>query len=105
MATLLEKYHASRADSDLRKKVEAALVDIANVIRGEDAGTANHAARLAWANGFLFDSGKVADGVQRGVVACIANPTIGANPAAATDNDITFVITNAATDIALASGA
>ena len=37
------------ADSTLKNKVEVACIVAAEAIRGEDAGTTNHANRLVWA--------------------------------------------------------
>jgi len=48
MATLLEIYN-KRNDSGLRNRVQAACLLQAKEIVLEDAGTPNHAERLAWA--------------------------------------------------------
>jgi hypothetical protein len=48
MATYTELYKLALEDSVLRNKITTACIIAAEAIRGEDAGTANHANRLIW---------------------------------------------------------
>lgn len=54
MATLLELW-ALLTDGTLAQKVSAACLVVAEQIRVEDSGTANHANRLLWAKSALQD--------------------------------------------------
>jgi len=65
--------------------VAKAAYDILN----EDAGTANHANRVIWANQTLADAKSKAEQMMWGLV---TNATIAAAGDAATDNDIQFVV-------------
>lgn len=49
MATYVELYGLAQTDSVLRQKVTVACIVAAEAIMAEDAGTANHANRLIWA--------------------------------------------------------
>lgn len=101
MATLIEKWHARRADSNLAKQVESAVFAAAYDVRNEDALTPNHATRLAWALAVRdLDGVELEKSVKQGLMACLDNPTIGGNPDAATDNDVQFVINSAVNDLA-----
>ena len=52
---LVDVYHAAVADSQVRQRVIGAALVAAGNIRGEAAGTANHANRLLWANALSAD--------------------------------------------------
>jgi len=54
MATYAELLTAAE-DDNLTKKARVAVIIAADVVRAESAGTANHAARLAWASRALQD--------------------------------------------------
>ena len=59
MATYAELLAASQ-DEGLQKKVRVACVIAAEAVRTEDVGTANHAARMAWAKLVYADPASVA---------------------------------------------
>lgn len=104
-ADLLNFWSAWRADSNLRKRVESALILAANDIRNEGAGAPNHAARLAWAEGILFDTAKLAPAVERGTLACLLDGGIATDPDLATDAAIRNVVNGVAGVMALQPGA
>ena len=105
MATLLQLYHARRADSTLRQRVESAVLLAARDIRNESDQTANHAERLAWANAVRAQTAALATAVDHATLACVENATIGANPDGATDNDIQFVVGSVVNQMAGVEGA
>lgn len=92
MATLLEKWEFLHSDSTLPKRVESAILKASYDVINEGSGTANHAARLAWANSVRLSPAELAASMTQGVMACLDNPTIQQDPLNATDNDIQFVI-------------
>lgn len=100
MATLLELYDARRQDGPLPKRIESAILKAAYDIRNEDPQVVGHAGRLAWANAVRTDQSERAMSVEQGLILCLENPTIGANPSAATDNDIQFMINSSVYDLA-----
>lgn len=104
MATLLELYYARRADSDLPKRVESAILKAAYDVRNEGPEYPGHEARIAWANAVRSDTAARALAVEQGVIACLENPVIGANPDASTDNDIQFVVNSSVSPMAGAGG-
>ena len=71
MATLQEIY-TKLNDSGLRNRVEAACLLEAKAIVTEDAGTANHAERLAWAKRLVAGGGAAQDAAQQMMHAMIA---------------------------------
>ena len=64
------------------------------VIRAESPGTANHAARLAWANAklVLSKADLSAEAERQLRLAVAGNATVQTNLDATTDNDIIYVI-------------
>lgn len=83
MATLLE-LKSLFTDPVLGDKVEAACVIVAEEIRAEDSGTANHANRYAWAKTVWTNSAGARDGMLKAI--------LGAN------NTATVAVINAASD-------
>lgn len=75
MATLTE-LQTLLSDPVLRDKCRSACVKTAVSVAYEDAGTANHAARLVWAKGALNDPNGTADKVVRYLVAAMASSTL-----------------------------
>ena len=63
-------------------------------VTNEDPGTANHANRLAWANVILTgtDAAVLAKVNEMIRYALASNATFQADPAAATDNDVAFIV-------------
>ena len=90
---LLDLYHLMNSDGDLWRKVEAAALNAAIAIRYEDPLTANHAARLAWADVILADP-KAWTVTNKAKV--LENATIKAAGHSATDNDVEFVVVSIA---------
>lgn len=56
MATLLDIYHLMHSDGDLWRKVEAAALVAAVIVKYESPATPNHAARMAWADTVFADA-------------------------------------------------
>ena len=82
---------AVAADSTLRKQVSTALHIAAVNVRNEDSQTANHARRLQWSKQVLSQGG--IDSMATAMIwSVLENATIQANPAAATDSDVQFVV-------------
>lgn len=96
---LIDVYNLSKS-SDLRNRTLAAMWKSAEDVRNEDAGTANHAERVAltkiWA-GAKEEDAAVWD-VFRFV---IGNATIQAAGEAAEDNDILFVVNSVIDHLAI----
>ena len=95
MATLSDigNFWATRAGSQYERWLGGCL-KMAYDVTNEDAGTANHADRLVWANVILgTDESAVASKVTQMMKYAIAsNDTIQADPIGAADNDILFVV-------------
>jgi hypothetical protein len=77
------------ADSTLRKQITVALHKAAGDIANESPSTENHSQRLAWARRVFLDT---VSWSSKAVWVVMQNATIAANPAAATDNDVQFVV-------------
>jgi predicted metal-dependent HD superfamily phosphohydrolase len=75
----------------LRKQVSVAIRKAATDVRAEDPQTANHARRLQWANQSLTSSG-ISSMTDSMIWFVLENATIQANPGAATDSDVQFVV-------------
>ena len=80
---------ATVADSTLRKKIAVALHKAASDIAVESPATENHSQRLAWARDVFKNPVAWS---ERVVWIVMQNATVAANPGAATDNDVQFVI-------------
>ena len=76
-------------DSTLRKKIAVALHKAATDIAMESRSTENNSQRVAWARRVFADP---VGWAERTVWTVMQNSTIAANPAAATDNDVQFVV-------------
>ena len=85
---LLDLYHLMNSDGDLWRKVEAAALTAATSIRYEDPLTANHAARLEWAN-VVFTDPKAWTVANKTKV--LENATVNAAGHSATDNDVQVI--------------
>jgi hypothetical protein len=84
---------ARNKSGNLYRQVMAATAKAAQDIVNESAGTANHAARLLWAQ--RIRSGGVRgleEFADRVLVQVLENATIAAAPESATDNDVQFVV-------------
>ena len=93
MATLTEiAAMYSRVNDALFQQVLGACVKGAWNIRNEDAGTANHANRLAWAAAILADKTMGRDKALEIYGLVLSNAAIQADPDNATDNDVEFVV-------------
>ena len=86
---LLDIYFAYKGSGRLLERVAGACLVAAGNIRAEDAGTANHANRVIWMSSVQSDAYAVARNM---IPRVLENVTIAANPEAATDSDIQFVI-------------
>ena len=90
---LLDTYHLMNSDGDLWRKVEAAALGAATSIRYEDPLTANHAARLTWANTVFADpKAWTVDNKTK----VLENATVKAAGNSATDSDVQFVVNSLA---------
>ena len=89
MAALLEIYNLIQSDGDLWKKAYAAAFVAATAIIYESPATANHAARLEWANTTRAD---LAGWVTANKAKILENATVAAAGNLATDNDVQFVV-------------
>ncbi len=87
LAELLDAY--LNRDDVFRKKVAGACLMAAKDIIAEDAGTAGHAARIAWANSVRSAPLAMA---QTMITKVLENATIAADVAGAVDSDIQFVV-------------
>jgi len=81
---------ATVADSSLRKQIIVSIQKAVVDIRNEDGQAAGYAARLIWANrvqnlGFTAMA-------EAMIWKVLENGTIQANPPAATDSDVQFVV-------------
>jgi hypothetical protein len=86
---LLDLYEASKSEGDFWKKVAGACLVAARDIDNEDPGTTNHANRVTWA----AEVREVLESKAKELLPdVLTNPTIQANVAGATDNDIQFVV-------------
>lgn len=90
MATLQEIYNLKHS-TILRNRLAAALAKAAEIVRTENAVTANHAARFEWAIGLLLDHNKPETEAQRSMWLLLQNATVQSAGEAATDNDLDFV--------------
>ena len=103
MATLLERYELQYTHTLLKQRSQIAIESAAYDVINEDAGTANHANRIIWANTALNNPEKLTS-VEMSLI--VQNPTIAAAGDDATDSDIQFVVNGLIDPIAngLASG-
>jgi hypothetical protein len=79
-------------DNDLHKKVARAIDKAARDVLNEDAGTANHEARLTWATQIRNKVERIQTEAHQWMPAVLDNPTVAAAGNAATDNDVQFVV-------------
>jgi hypothetical protein len=85
--TYLEIFALRFNSNDLKNRVAVAASIAANDITNEDPETANHAARLVWANATLANAQAVAEQAMWGIC---HNATIQTSGDASTDADIQF---------------
>ena len=88
----LDAYNTLVADVGnhvLWRKSFVAVLKAAADIRSEDAGTANHANRMTWAQAVEQDPSSM---VMQMRYRIMENATIAAAPTEATDNDVQFVV-------------
>jgi len=83
---------ATDEDSTLRKQVAVAIHRAAVDVVNESASTENHSDRLSWARKVLRSASGPTTESGAWTWKVLENATIQANPAAATDNDVQFVI-------------
>ena len=76
-------------DSTLRKKIAVALHKAATDISVEDPSTASHSQRIAWARRVFDDP---VGWAEKAVWTVMQNGTVQADPTAATDSDVQFVV-------------
>lgn len=96
MATLIEIHNLAVGAPSLQQRFYAARLRAAWDVRNEAPATANHAARLVWANKVLNDY--QGSGSFYEYSTFLANATIQAAGNAATDNDILFVVNSFVND-------
>jgi hypothetical protein len=83
---------ATNSDHVLRKQVFAAIHKAAVDVINEDAGTANHAARLHWARGILNSVEANLSEAASTMGAVLQNVSIQSAPTTSTDNDVQFAV-------------
>lgn len=88
---LQDIYNLAFGTPELKSRFIGAGLQMAYTIINEDAGTANHAARLEWARAMVLDgqNGPVSENLYR---LCLHNASVQMNGAASTDNDISWVV-------------
>lgn len=92
MATLAEVYGlAHNAPVALRQRIEAALIEVVDGILQEDAGTANHAERLALAQACLVEA-KRERVVQMLLAVIVTNGTVQTQGDAIADTDLRWLV-------------
>lgn len=93
----ITRYGAYSGSNDLSSRIFVAVHKAASDIIGEDAGTANHAARLAWAQEAI-GGGRASLQLmtERMMVDVLTNGTIAADPYGQSsqdpDGDVQFVV-------------
>lgn len=88
----LDLYNVLRADvgdHTLWRQAYVAVLKAAADIRNEDEGTSNHANRLVWAAEAAQDPLAKVNELKHRIM---ENATIASAPAAASDNDVQFVV-------------
>jgi hypothetical protein len=100
MATLIQIYNARRSN-ELKARTESALLVASGDVQNEDPGITNHAERLAMANACLSNEAYLQECLNLTMYSVATNANIAADPDAATDNDIQFVVNSQYTNIAL----
>jgi len=91
-ATLAELVTLAHGRNDLHFRVAGACLKAAWGIYYEDVGTANHAERLVWAKRVLASKEGMIEVATEMFLFFLSNATIQTVGAAATDNDIEFVV-------------
>lgn len=101
MATWAERYDiAFGADATFRNRVTAAAVKVAVDVAAEATNVPQHDARVKLANLVLWRPREWGEILVLGV---LTNPTIGADPAGASDADVEFALASIWTAYALAA--
>ena len=85
----LDVWNASR-DLNFQGRCLVAARDAANDILAEDPKTPDHPARRAWAMNIL--RGRQTITLESLAVQVLRNPTVAANPTAAPDGDLKFIV-------------
>lgn len=85
----VDTYNLRYNSATLKPKTEVAVVTAATNVLNEDAGTANHANRILWAQWALKNSKQATEQMLWGVV---GNATIVADGDSASDADVQFVV-------------
>lgn len=99
MADFSTIYDIRYNNADLKKRTVAAVAKVAMyIITTEDPGTANHTERVTWAMDAISNTPQAS---ERMMWAIAQNATINADPAAATDADIEYVVNVSVDSIAL----
>lgn len=89
MPSYCDIYDLLHSDGDLWKKAEVAALIAAIAVNYESAATANHEARLIWAQAVFNDPPQW---VKDNKVKILENPTVLAAGHFATDNDVQYVV-------------
>ncbi len=89
MATLEQLDALILGNPLLRQRFRAARIKAAWNVVNESASTANHAARLTWANKILDNYEAELDEEYRWLC---SNATIQSDPATTSDNDLEFIV-------------
>ncbi len=91
--------YAASTDTTFQGRCAVALWKAAQDILAEDAQTPNHAQRVNWARTAL--AGRLEITPQQLAVQVLRNPTIAADPAAASDGDLQFQVNSILADLLL----
>jgi hypothetical protein len=82
-------YNAAN-DPLFQGRCQVAMWKAAQDIAAEDPATANHSARMDWANRVLQDRANITP--RQLAMQVLRNPTIASNPGASTDGDLQFQV-------------
>ncbi len=72
----LDQLFDLQTNAALKNKVYSAMMQVADTIRGEATGIANHANRLVWAKSVYVGGPRMAEPVLRSVLAQNADKTV-----------------------------
>lgn len=94
-------YTAATTDSTLLKQTAVAIKKAAYDISNESEGTTNHAQRMQWMRNVTLTDDAPVKWAKKMIWRVLDNATIQANPSAATDNDVQFVVNSLVDEFAI----
>jgi hypothetical protein len=100
MATLLEIAGLYEGENKLFKRTMGAAMKVAWAILAEDAGTANHANRLVWAQAVCSDRAECVSRTHGIFGRVLSNATVQGDAEDVADNDLEWVVSFFVNDVA-----